>query len=275
MNRIKLFAVIMLMSLAVASSSIADGLCCGCGPLETCGWGIEVRGGVAPAIFSNREPYFLVVGDAEEGEGRVVNWFCGPKFSDVFKTPWTVAGQLNFNTSDRNQIFAEFSYTKAGGDSFSRTATIRDVEITNSFCFNSFGQFGAYLGHRYYIFSFCDSSANIYFGQKVGIAHQKKVCANIVRTQPAEPVFNINGLIYDSQTVISGGLQLGFDYCFSNCFKLLIQAEVVGTGALDNTISNINFVPGEQSAVNASNIIVGKTGTLVIFPITIGFSYNW
>ena len=275
--KLKYFFLCFLFICASCLATHYDETCCEIdrrGPLRPCGFGFELRAGVNPIIFADKEPSFLVVPTFVAEDGRVVKLYDGFKFSKIFKTPWIVAGQFNLNLSARSQGFIEFNYTQAKGDELTLDIDVRDTQGVNKLDFEKFSEFGAYIGHRYYFFSSCNCAANFYFGQKIGLGHYKNIELNIVRTEPIDPTFDVTAIAYKKQTVVSGGLQLGFDYWFSNSASFVIQVEVVASGPLDNSIDQFIFNPN-QSFVGASNIIIGKTGTLVGFPVTAGFRFMW
>lgn len=244
------------------------------GPLEPGCFDVEIRAGVNPIILSDRRPFFLVVSTPMPGEGRITPFFDDSTFLDMFNTPWIIAGQVNYNVSTNSQVFYELNYTRASGNTLEKSATVRGEQFDAILNVGSFGQFGAYLGHRFFFNPFWDDMMHAYFGHKIGLAHYRQVCATISRRAPTPTLNLVNQVVYNSQTVVSGGLHLGFDYCLADWVSFVLQAEVVASGALDNTVNRIIFDPVDTD-LGASNVIVGKTGTVVGFPVSAGFSFSW
>lgn len=269
-----LFFSLLLLLLGTSHSAYSSFFDDACNSMN-----FEFRAGVDPVVFSNRQDTLAIIDNNSTDEGRLDKLYDGFKFSDTFKTPWIVAGQFNWDISDCHTSFLELNYTRANGECVTRDISLRtvDAEVTgkDTLKFGDFSMFGAYFGYRYYADMF--SCASVYFGSKIGLGHYKDICVNIERTEPTDPnnTFNITNTAYEKQTVVSGGLQVGMDYGFSDCASFLVQVDFLGSGALCNTTNKFVLPQDNDQLADNSNILFGKTGTLVSFPVTFGFSYNW
>lgn len=267
-KKIKILSL-FLFSAYMINAEYSDIFCDNFGPCS-----IEIRAGVDPIVFSDKRDTFEIVELVNEKEGRLDKLYSGFKFSDIFKTPWIIAGQLNWDINNCHSAFLECNYAHASGENITRDVMLRnadgEVDFKDSLAFGNFGMFGAYIGYRNYIDIF--DCAALYLGSKVGLGHYKEICTTI--QNPENPsLFSVSGVAYEKQTVVSGGLQIGLDCSFFDCASFMVQVEVIGSGSLSNSIDRLVLTPDDT--VGGSNIIMGKTGTLVSFPITFGFNYSW
>lgn len=237
----------------------------------------ELRAGANPTLFSNPGSLYEVVESINPQEGRLDTKADPFKFQSIFSTPWTVALQFNWCASSNHKTFLELSYTRAYGKKLIRQSQVRDqsgteVPFTAEFKFDDFSLFGVYIGYRRY-WNPCNK---LFFhgGGKIGMGRYQDINMHAQRLEPLNPVLNVTGKAYAHDIVVSGGLQVGCDFILSKNLALVIQIEALGNGALNNTIDQFILNPND-SLVGGSNFIIGKTGTLVSFPVTIGLNWNW
>lgn len=164
--------------------------------------------------------------------------------------------------------------------------------------FDNYAAYGLFIGARHYCnwSLFCDRIA-LWGGFKAGFLHRNAVnaCINIpavtVGTAAAGYTFaareNINKTIFCKSNAVAAGASLGFDYCFSDCLTLLVGAEVVASCAFKSN-PNIRLDLAANPTVNGqapvavsgafpqpTNIIIGTLGTLVQFPVWVGFRWEF
>lgn len=252
-------AVIMVSLLAVPIMGCADvetPLCCG-------NFSVMVKGGITPALYTDRGPNLAVVptdippvfasGDALT-------------FNEQFHLPWTVGAEVAYNTSQRGQVFLEYAYTQASGKLFGSNATAGEL-------FSDYKTHSGYLGARYYFgpwccFSCCGPIAP-YVGLKAGLVWQQQVTLDLT----VGNVFVISAPYSFSQTAVSGGLQIGGEWWFSRCWSLVLQGEVIVTQG-PRTNRNVVFppIPGIGLPSNAS---IGTLGWVMTFPVTLGLRWTF
>jgi hypothetical protein len=162
--------------------------------------------------------------------------------------------------------------------------------------YSNYSAYGAYIGGRHFTNRFWCDSTSFWFGYKVGILHRKQVNSCSILTVPnncAEAVLcnstqdlNINRAIFCKSNAVSGGIQFGFDYNYSDCLAFQLGLEVVAssglTGNRNHTI-DIAAITDDTGRTNViydcanlpSNILVRNSGTLVNFPIWFGVRWDF
>lgn len=173
---------------------------------------------------------------------------------------------------------------QATTDSFSDICGLRDD-------YSNYSAYGAYIGARHFTDRFWCDSTSWWFGYKVGILHRKQVnSCSVLRVQSdCEGTceegrdITLRRAIFCKSNSVSGGVQMGFNYCYSDCLSFLLGFEVVASCGLKGNrnypISSDLYADNNTSIFECSNvptnILVGNTGTLVQFPIWIGFQWDF
>jgi hypothetical protein len=177
------------------------GGCCapvGCPPFDCGAFNFEVKGGVAPKIWTDRGHVFAVMhhrtGDAKADAART--WLqgssfrdaaCLPKFSRLHKVPWLVGVKLGYMMSCNAEVYFEFDYIQAeskcfnfnvdhgfrGTDGSSRNRA--RVDFRN---ISKLKEFAGYLGTRYYCDRWFCNTTSWFVGSKVGVSHHRARCFN-------------------------------------------------------------------------------------------------
>ena len=238
---------------------------CGCNPLYCGAWDLQIQAGVAPVIWRNRGP---LLGVNCQNTPAVVSLFeTSPKFNKFFKTPWIVGGQVGYHMSDNTRVYLEFNYLQANrkNDVVINTDFTPSVPLT--FNFNKHKLFDGYVGARYYWDRWCDR-LSFFLGAKVGFTHHKKSSVDFT--------FNVNPLISDtdfhrSSTVISGGGNIGLDYCICGNWSLVLTGEVVASCGP----RGVGLIPLTGQTTGFVSIITGSTGTELRFPVTLAVRYSF
>ncbi len=173
------------------------------------------------------------------------------------------------------------------GDTLSAFASVKDD-------YDNYQAYGAYIGGRHFTNRFwCDSTA-FWYGYKVGILHRKRVdaCTNIIYnisedcdcSEDTTVEQSFNRAVFCKSNSVSGGVQAGFDYCYSDCLSFQFGFEVVASCGLrgnKNHPIDINTITCDdsQSLTNClalpSNIVVCNTGTVLNFPIWFGLRWEF
>lgn len=160
--------------------------------------------------------------------------------------------------------------------------------------YSNYSAYGAYIGGRHFTNRFwCDSTA-WWFGYKVGILHRKQVnsCSTLVVTSDCTNVSTatqdvaLRRAIFCKSNAISGGIQMGFDYNYSDCLAFQLGFEVVASAGLKGnrnhaidldalTTTGTTPLPLLDCSRIPSNIIIHNSGTLVSFPIWFGIRWDF
>lgn len=160
--------------------------------------------------------------------------------------------------------------------------------------YGNYTAYGAYIGGRYFTDTFWCDTTSWFFGYKVGILHRNAVeaCTTLVVPNSTEGLctdgntqnIEFRRAIFCKSNSISGGLQMGFDYCYSDCLSFQLGFEVVAScglrGNRNHTIDleAINDSDGEplRNLLNLpSNILIRDTGAVVNFPIWVGLKWEF
>ncbi len=296
--------------LSAVSTSIMAGDCCpsfcegGSAPLICGQWSIVPKIGVAPTKRTQQGCVWLTNPCFPTG-GPICD-FCNTdttmpevpstpnspvfsvsktaKFSSQFKTPLAAGVELQYALNEYHMVYLEYAYRHANSKAFAFTAGAFEVcETTNDFKSNAI-----YLGARNYFNRVWCDKVSFFVGLKVGLLHRNQICYDL---NLAIPSFNIpqtaiaTNVYFFSDNVISGGLNLGFDYQFNCNWSFQFNAEVVASAG-HRTNENVVFGrsagltdPADRAKLAAlaglTNVNIGPVGTEVQFPITFGIRYNY
>ncbi len=158
--------------------------------------------------------------------------------------------------------------------------------------YENYQAFGGYLGARHFTNRFWCDRFSFWYGYKVGMLHRKAVdaCTNIVYNVSAYTECTsdtiestLNRSIFCKSNTVSGGLQGGFDYCYSDRLSFQFGFEVVASSGLRGNknfpidISNITCgaTPLTNIAKLPSNIIICNTGAVLNFPVWFGMTWEF
>lgn len=259
-------ALLSLVALPIKGETIdADATACGRAPLCCGDFGLMVKGGAAPAIFSHRgQSYVTATGVPAEIT------FPGdlPEFFKQFQTPWTVGAEFAWSASQRIQFLLEYAYVQAGGKL--RADVVAGIAFSEQL--SDFKMHAGYLGVRYYFdcLNCCLGCGPIapYVGFKAGLAWQEQVVSNnsLTGVQVATGV-----PYYLSQTAVSGGVQVGAEWWFCCCWSLLLQGELVAT---QGPAGNPNIVTN-GAALGVTSLTIGDTRWVVTLPVTLGLRWTF
>lgn len=256
---------------------------CGC-------FDVEVRAGVAPTIWLNRGEVSAVSCNALAIPGfnrSIVDFFELPKFQKLFRVPWIVGIRFGYQLNPCFETYLELNYRQANGRTFSltgRDAIVIPNDVLNvTFVTKKYRAYDAYVGARYYwSWDWCwCNPVDVFLGGKFGLIHRQKVtfsynfssvsCTSETSlTSPCAPLFF-------SCTRPAVGLNLGVEWCLGCGFWAVLTGEVVATcGPKSNAnISAINSGCNVLPTILPSNLIIGRVGTELYFPITLGLKYNF
>jgi len=246
---------------------------CSCNPLYCGAFDLQVQGGVDPILWRNRSDFFAVSCPVEVESLRfpIDDYVSMPKFSRIFKTPWTVGGQVGYAWSDNTRVYLEFDYVQASGKkNVTETAVTTDF---GSMVFNlhKYRLYEFYAGARYYWHRWCDR-VSIFLGGKIGLAHHRKIIFDFDIITDLPETFSFTDFTFAmSNTVVSGGGNIGLDFCICGNWSFVITAEVV---ASCGPHINNNIAPGDPSLF-IRNLVAGGINSEVRFPVTAAVRYSF
>jgi hypothetical protein len=288
------------------------------GPLCPCQWSVTAKGGAAFGFYAGRQENevrnFVGVAEFPIGTGALIETLIvqaddikTPKFNDQFDHGWTVGGEIAYALSRNTEIFLDGNYLKAKGKSDSYSVAFPEIlatspdfaeivvapaeTITIRERYSDLDSYDGYLGFRYY-FPRC-GGASFFVGTKIGFRHWDEVSARITSTTEFINSLGAPEIIeqdlgrnpyYKEHTVVSGGIQIGLNYCFSKCFSLVLTAEAIASGPFkfgkNRFVNNLaqTLTPAEGSEIETLTILdvpVRKMGTIFVFPITVGLRYTF
>lgn len=241
------------------------------GPLPA-NWSLTFKAGVAPTLLTDRGAIAPVVCSSTP---PVFTAACEQKFSDLWGNhPLTVGVDLAYAVADYMEFFGEVDYrrTKAHTSCFTATQLGEEFGVI-TLHLDSFRAVGAYVGLRYFSCRYIYERMSFFVGSKLGLMHYQKVnaCPLTFESPENNSIFDQNNLWFEASTVVSGGLQVGFD-CLLTCrWSLFFNAEVVA-GAAPKTAFNI-IKQDELVLPDFTNIIHEQSGTLLAFPINLGLRF--
>lgn len=246
---------------------------CGCNPLYCGAWDLQIQAGVQPITWRNRGET-LGVSCGVSAANPVIALFETPKFNKLFKTPWIVGGQVGYHWSDNARVYVEFNYSQAKAKSDVALATAIGAGTLNSVLnFTSkYKVFDAYVGARYYWDRWCDRVA-FFLGAKVGLTHHKSADVNVAATLGQLNNTFLFANAFQSNNVVSGGADFGFDVCFCGNWSFVITGSVLAScGPRANRLHVADVV---TPTLGVTDLIVGGIGSELRFPVTAGIRYSF
>ena len=210
-----------------------------------------------------------------------------PKFSKLFKLPWTVGGLIGYWVDDCNQVYIEGNYRQASAKSnftIAPTIALSLFTLQPQFVFNNLSKYkfyDFYVGARHY-FDMCWCNSTFFIGGQVGVVHHKEVDFNFTvssLTNPCNPPFTTGTLmLFGKGTKFAGGANVGVDFCFCDCLNVVLTAEFIATcGPCGNRTINFSGCSADSilPELRPDAFLVGSIGNEFFFPITLGLQYSF
>lgn len=223
-------------------------------------------------------------GDNPTPNANIIKGLCFPEFKQLFDTPWTVGGQLGYAYTENTRLYLEGNYFRAAAKSPAHTQfcvlpeTGAPEGTTLNLFMHTYIFFDAHIGARYYSDRFLCNLFSLFVGAKVGLTHYQQSCFAVQETI-ADLFFNLNIIspkspvpLFKSTTTVSGGINGGVDIAITNCWNLVLTAEVVASaGPRLNAI--IPVTP--DFPINIGNVIITPLHTELRFPVTVAIRYSY
>jgi hypothetical protein len=168
------------------------------------------------------------------------------------------------------------------------------VELPTTASFANYQAYGGYIGARYYCNRVWCNRFTFFGGFKIGMLHRRQVCfTSSVAAHSATlagdmtvynfPATSNSYTLFCASNAVSGGLQLGTDFCINDCWSVLVGVEVVATSPFKsnrNLITVRNDPTGTATGFGhnfeqATNFILASTGSFIQFPVWAGIRWEF
>ncbi len=238
------------------------------GPLEPSTYHVGIKAGIAPTAWLSRKLPFenlsIGFGDnlpthdiniAQELEkSEIIKEWLPYTPSDYANIPWScfslptwVAVEVGYAYSDHLQLFGEFAWFQAKGKTFYEIPNLDRLpkEKRPTFSTATTQSFGGYVGFKHYG-NLCFNCINPYWGLKIGLLHHDDITASLNNIPNDETLTSFTTLtrkFFVCNTVISGGIALGFDVRFSDCLRFQFGVEVIASGGRKGNADFKLFTP--------------------------------
>lgn len=260
----------------------ADYSCCEpvdycCDPLACGEWRVSIKGGVAPQYFGDRSRSQLIFGPGAVLPGVVIGDRL-PKFNDLFKTPWQLGFEIGYALDCNNEIYVEFAYDKARGKNHNTTAdVVVDGVVFPLGVATSLGDYktySGYVGWRYHFPSFCWGGGHLFTGLKVGVIERKSINSSVALTFAGITIDVDGDRSFNRDRTVSAGFCLGYNYSFGCGWSASLAIEAVASGAMRNN-QRFEFGPITGTLTGLDELVVGRTGTIIEWPITLSLTKSF
>jgi hypothetical protein len=166
--------------------------------------------------------------------------------------------------------------------------------------YNNYQAYGGYLGARYYCNRVWCDRFSVWAGFKVGMLHRRQVCAtaSVAAYTATIPTFTTTYnfpaacntfTAYCKSNAVSGGVQVGVDWCINDCWTVLLGVEFVTTSPLkanrnaiaavvDPTLNGTATATGfGNNFTQITNYLVAPTGAMFQVPVWVGvrWEFDW
>lgn len=263
----------------VITSCSANDYQCSCNPLDCGAFDIQLQGGINPISWRNRGEFDTV--NCVGFINPVVKIFDIPQFHTFFRMPWIVGGQVGYAWSENTRIYLECNYSQAHAKNQIALLTNNPLVVppqTVIFAIKNYHLYDVYAGIRYYCNRY--NNASLFIGGKVGLTHHHAVNLNTLTITAPElsPIIVVPSSpitrLFKHNNSVSGGFNIGLDYCFCENVSLVITGEVVASCGPKNN-ANIALMPQPAGIISAANLIIGQIQTELRFPVTAGIRYSF
>lgn len=269
--------LILGMALALIASYAEANNCCN--PLANffeCGsWAYQFRGGVYPTLWRSRGDIFLDSCDCTTNTpGASVNLGQLGKFSDYFKLPFVVGSQLIYETNNCFSLYGEVNFIQ-GSPKRSALNTTQSSNANFALRFGHYRAVSGYVGLFYDVADFCNST--LFVGAKIGGIYHSNIYAHQVVASPEVNCICdevVRRMLFKHGLRVSGGVSLGLDYNWCNCWNLVLMGEAVFSGGPKGACAPL--LSSEIVALVGGSALSTRTiKTEISFPVTLGLMYSF
>ncbi len=241
-------------------------------------FGVEVKGGVAPILWTGRGKFRIAtcheIDDTSLRKPSLKSLHTLPSFNDLFTTPWMVGTELDYVLTTHIRLYADFQYRQALGKRFSLHlpvhSSLPDPSAHLHLKFSHYRSYSAYFGADYF-FKICNH-LSFFLGGKVGFTHHTGLDLHGKATYfhldkaPWIPKKVHTRTSFNGDTVVSAGGRIGLEGRFADHWSVILTAECIGNSAprLEDKILRLSPI------VSVGDIQLPDPGSEVIFPVTLG-----
>ena len=269
---------ILLIASLCTSVALADDCCPSICDWFSCGsWGYQIRAGVYPTIWRNRGDVVLNSCDCITNTLATPGTNLGelPKFNKLFKMPFIVGTQLTYAWSDCSDLYFELNFIQASP----KKGTFNTVTAINPALALRLGHYRAisgYVGAHYNFWQWCDCST-FFVGAKIGAIYRSNIHAHEVTAPEASCICSepFKRVFFKHKVKISGGANIGVNYCWCDTWAIVLTGEVVVSGG-PRGATCVPLLHSEVIALAGGSALgVSKIKTEISFPVTLGLKYNF
>lgn len=260
---------------------------CGCNPLYCGAYSVQVHAGVAPIVWRSRGELDIISCTTNDTNPLVVLAGEFPQFNKLYKLPWYVGGKLGYDFTDNAEVYLELDYLQSKRkNNTNNQFFVLDPSLGQVFTLDlgKYRLFEVYVGARYYTNRWCDKVA-FFLGGKIGFTHHKHTSVQFLingspiaiiptPTCPDGQTGTVNNNLFNNSNVVSGGLNLGLDYCWCGNWSFVITGEVVAAAAPCSRATAV-FANPTPAPLFATGLVFGGFCTELRFPVTAGIRYSF
>jgi hypothetical protein len=243
---------------------------CSVNPLECGSFGVQLQGGVYPIIWKKRSDSFIVNCTGFTNPVTIITDLGAfPKYNNLYKVSWVIGGQLSYALSCNTNVFVEFNYAQS---SDSKCTFCNSLNNPFTLVLSKYKLYNGYVGVRYYFDRWCDR-VSLFIGPKVGFVHHKKANFDSLTASTSVTDYTTRNF-FGSNTVVSGGGQIGLDICGWCGFNFVITGEVVASCG-PRAVGTIALSTADAAVLTGQILLPGHVQTELAFPVTLGVKYNF
>lgn len=221
--------------------------------------------------------------------------YCSPFVTGNARTGCTANTDCNNNSCSSSSSCSSSCDDDCAPSVPAGSTTLSDISSWQD-NYDNYQAYGGFIGCRHFTNRFWCDSMSFWYGFKVGVLHRNRVdsCSTVVyNTSNVQSICsgtdtfeqNITRAVFCKSNTVSGGLQIGFDYSYSDRLAFQLGFEVVAASGLRGNKNHVNDIsalncPGSTTPFTnqlrvPSNIIVCNTGAVLNFPVWLGVSWEF
>lgn len=235
-------------------------------------WAVAARAGIAPATFSRDADFTTVFADVPAVAATTSTTTVKKSFNQLYNVPFFAGADVGYFVCDNWEVFVNFDFDHACNDKFGYTQTFLGQPVTVDWTVRDRTGYAGYIGSRWY---FCGFDCILPFvGAKLGVKGDSYCGGHeSIRADGSAGVILENRRTKKDCASFAGGLQLGFDWAFDDCYALTFMSEMIGVAGkhFDTSVQDHsnNNTARSNGFTFTSQVSKNPRGYLS-FPLTIG-----
>lgn len=246
-------------------------------------WAVAARAGIAPSTFSRKANLTATThnpgvaipagnADIDKSPFNIFRTTISKQFNKFYSLPFTAGADVGYFVMDNVELFLNFDYTHACSKRITFVERLGNKPDNVEWKLRDINSYAGYMGARNY---FCPMQCILPFvGAKLGVKGSGTCGRDGNITIKLNPDDAFSYSTARNCVAFSGGLQLGFDWMFADCYALTFMSEIIGT-------SGRHFKSGRQdhrtkTDANGNNNyrffteITRNPRAVLSFPLTLG-----